>query len=109
MMNRFGKERQALENQRDRLVTDTSEEKSIRDAYDLFFALAQRYSHIETLDRDILHALIERIEIGEKILPEGLTIAGPRTPYRQSIRIFYRFIGEIAENPVRDVTRVANL
>ena len=71
--------------------------------------LAQRYSHIETLDRDILHALIERIEIGEKILPEGLTIAGPRTPYRQSIRIFYRFIGEIAENPVRDVTRVANL
>lgn len=71
MMNRFGKERQALENQRDRLVTDTSEEKSIRDAYDLFFALAQRYSHIETLDRDILHALIERIEIGEKILPEG--------------------------------------
>ena len=109
MMNRFGKERQALENQRDRLVTDTSEEKSIRDAYDLFFALAQRYSHIETLDRDILHALIERIEIGEKILPEGLTIVGPRTPYRQSIRIFYRFIGEIAENPVRDVTRVANL
>ena len=109
MMNRFGKERQALENQRDRLVTDTSEEKSIRDAYDLFFALAQRYSHIETLDRDILHALIERIEIGEKILPEGLTIAGPKTPYRQSIRIFYRFIGEIAENPVRDVTRVANL
>ena len=109
MMNRFGKERQAHENQRDRLVTDTSEEKSIRDAYDLFFALAQRYSHIETLDRDILHALIERIEIGEKILPEGLTIAGPRTPYRQSIRIFYRFIGEIAENPVRDVTRVANL
>ena len=69
----------------------------------------ERYSHIETLDRDILHALIERIEIGEKILPEGLTIAGPRTPYRQSIRIFYRFIGEIAENSVRDVTRVANL
>lgn len=105
----FGKERQALENQRDRLVTDTSEEKSIRDAYDLFFTLAQRYSHIETLDRDILHALIEHIEIGEKILPEGLTIAGPRTPYRQSIRIFYRFIGEIVENPVREVTRVANL
>ena len=40
MMNCFGKDRQALENQRDRLVTDTSEEKSIRDAYDLFFALA---------------------------------------------------------------------
>lgn len=48
-------------------------------------------------------------KLAKKILPEGLTIAGPKTPYRQSIRIFYRFIGEIAENPVRDVTRVANL
>lgn len=76
---------------------------------DLFFDLARRYSHIETLDRDILHTFIERIEIGEKILPDGLTIAGPRTPYRQSIRIFYRFIGEIAKDPVRNVTRVANL
>ena len=109
MMERFGKERQELEEQRDRLIEDTSEESNIRDAYDLFFDLARRYSHIETLDRDILHTFIERIEIGEKILPDGLTIAGPRTPYRQSIRIFYRFIGEIAKDPVRNVTRVANL
>ena len=109
MMSRFGKERQTLESQRERLIADTSEEKNIRDAYELFFGLAQRYSYIETLDRDILHTFIERIEIGEKILPDGLTIAGPRTPYRQSIRIFYRFIGEIAKDPVRNVTRVANL
>ena len=109
MMSRFGKERQTLESQRERLIADTSEEKNIRDAYELFFGLAQRYSYIETLGRDILHTFIERIEIGEKILPDGLTIAGPRTPYRQSIRIFYRFIGEIAKDPVRNVTRVANL
>lgn len=109
MMERFGKERQELEKQRDRLIEDTSEESNIRDAYDLFFDLARRYSYIETLDRDILHTFIERIEIGEKILPDGLTIAGPRTPYRQSIRIFYRFIGESTKDPVRNVTRVANL
>lgn len=80
MMERFGKERQELEKQRDRLIEDTSEESNIRDAYDLFFDLARRYSYIETLDRDILHTFIERIEIGEKILPDGLMIAGPRTP-----------------------------
>ncbi len=36
MMERFGKERQELEKQRDRLIEDTSEESNIRDAYDLF-------------------------------------------------------------------------
>lgn len=36
MMERFGKERQELEEQRDRLIEDTSEESNIRDAYDLF-------------------------------------------------------------------------
>ena len=109
MMERFGKERKTLEEQQKKLLTDVSAENDIRSAYDLFFSLARRYSHIEVLDRDILHAFIERIEIGEKILPDGLTIAGPRTPYRQSIRIFYRFIGELAADPVRDVTRAANL
>lgn len=109
MMERFGKERKTLEEQQKKLSVDVSVENDIRSAYDLFFSLARRYSHIEVLDRDILHAFIERIEIGEKILPDGLTIAGPRTPYRQSIRIFYRFIGELAADPVRDVTRAANL
>lgn len=109
MMERFGKERQALEEQRRQLLSDVSEETTIRDSYRLFFDLAKRYSDIETLDRDILHAFIERIEIGEKILPEGKVIADPRTPYRQSIRIFYRFIGEVAADPVRQVNRVVNL
>ncbi len=109
MMERFGKERQALEEQRRQLLSDVSEETTIRDSYRLFFDLTKRYSDIETLDRDILHAFIERIEIGEKILPEGKVIAGPRTPYRQSIRIFYRFIGEVAADPVRQVNRVVNL
>lgn len=109
MMERFGKERQTLEEQRKQLLSDVSEERAIRDTYRLFFDLAKRYSYIETLDRDILHAFIERIEIGEKILPEGRMIAGPRTPYQQSIRIFYRFIGEMAKDPVRQVNRAVNL
>lgn len=64
---------------------------------------AQRYTCVETLDRDILHTFVERIEIGEKILPEGRKVAGPRTPYRQSIRIFYRFIGEASGDSLRQV------
>jgi site-specific DNA recombinase len=36
-------------------------------------------------------------------LPEGKKIAGPRTPYRQSIRIFYRFIGEVSGDNLREM------
>ena len=50
-----------------------------------------------------MHTFIDRIEIGEKILPEGRKVAGPRTPYRQSIRIFYRFIGEVSGDDLRQV------
>lgn len=105
MMKRFGQERQALEERQKKLLADASEETGIRNAYGLFFEIARRYAPVETLERDILHTFIERIEIGEKILPEGRTIAGPRTPYRQSIRIFYRFVGEMTENAVREVRK----
>ena len=105
MMKRFGQERQALEERQKKLLADASEQTSIRNAYGLFFEIAKRYAPVETLERDIVHTFIERIEIGEKILPEGRTIAGPKTPYRQSIRIFYRFVGEVTENAVREVNK----
>ena len=64
--------------------------------YSRFFSLSRQYSHIETLNREILLTFVERIEVGPKIFPEGLTKATHRnTPYRQSIRIFYKFIGEL--------------
>lgn len=103
MMARFSKERQALEDRRKQLLADSTVENAIRNSYSLFFSIAKRYAPVETLDRDILHTFVERIEIGEKILPEGRTIAGPRTPYRQSIRIFYRFVGELAGEPIRHI------
>lgn len=107
MMERFGKERQELEERRKKLLADTTVENSIRNSYSLFFSIAKRYAPVEVLDRDILHTFVERIEIGEKILPEGRTIAGPRTPYRQSIRIFYRFIGELTGEPIRHIHKNA--
>lgn len=72
---------------------DIAEE--IRENYDRFFSLAKQYTHIETLDRETLVTFIDRIEIGEKILPEGYKkMPRKNASYRQSIRIFYRFIGE---------------
>ena len=95
LVKKLSREIEELTVRRRNLAEGKTAAKEIRSAYGLFFRLAKRYTHIETLDRDLLHAFIERIEIGEKILPEGRKVAGARTPYRQSIRIFYRFIGEV--------------
>ncbi len=95
LVKKLSREIEELTVRRRNLAEGKTAAKEIRSAYGLFFRLAKRYTDIETLDRDLLHAFIERIEIGEKILPEGRKVAGPRTPYRQSIRIFYRFIGEV--------------
>nr|WP_297282705.1 recombinase family protein [uncultured Agathobaculum sp.] len=61
-----------------------------------FFALTKQYSQIDVLDRDTLLTFVERIEVGPKQFADGRRKATHRnTPYRQSIRISYRFIGEI--------------
>lgn len=73
-----------------------------RNSYDEFFSLARSYAHIDVLTRDVLMAFVERIEIGEKILPPGIKVASHRIPYTQSIRIVYRFIGDLG-NPIRTI------
>ncbi len=70
------------------------------DSYAQFFALARSYTHLDELDRDTLATFVDRIEIGPKIYENGSHKVPARAnqPYRQSVRIFYKFIGELAEN-----------
>ena len=77
--------------------------EDIQSQYDHFAALIQRYTDMDTLDREKLVTFVDRIEIGPKILEAGTVKATHRNqPYRQSIRIFYRFIGELnTENTER--------
>ncbi len=64
--------------------------------YKSFFELTKKYSHIDTLDRDILLTFVDRIEVGPKVFDNGLKKATHRnTPFKQSVKIFYKFIGEI--------------
>ena len=68
------------------------------DNYKMFFELTKKYSHIEKLDRDTLLTFIDRIEVGPKILPEGKVKASHRnSEFQQTIRIFYKFVGEMDE------------
>ena len=76
----------------------------IESSYDNFFALAHAYTQIQELDRETLLTFVERIEVGPKEYPDGIVKATHRNqPYRQSIRIFYKFIGEMAAEPVREL------
>jgi len=71
--------------------------EAAEDNYQRFFRLARQYTHIDKLDRDTLVTFIDRIEVGPKVYGNGggKLPAGSRRPYRQSVRIFYKFIGEI--------------
>ena len=78
--------------------------REAENSFERFFALARRYTEIKELDRDTLLTFVERIEVGPKELPQGIEKATHRDqPYRQSIRIFYRFIGEMEDASVREL------
>ena len=78
------------------LSQTTLEQESTEERFRRFFALAKQFSRIDTLDRETLLTFVERIEVGPKQFENGLRKATHRnTPYRQEIRIRYRFIGEL--------------
>ncbi len=83
-------------------VVDTADKT--REDFKKFFEAAKKYTHIDVLDRDILETFVDRVEVGEKILPPGTEMITHRNqPYTQEINIYYKFIGNISESEKRDV------
>lgn len=72
---------------------DTLANNEVKDAYKKFFNIVKQYNHIEDLDEKTVRMFIERIDIGEKILPDGYQVASHHIPTKQQIKITYRFIG----------------
>ena len=52
-------------------------------------ALIRKYTDIQTLDRETIDALIDHIEIGERAVIDGKR--------QQDIKIYYRFVGFLAD------------
>ncbi len=83
-------------------VVDTADKT--RADFKRFYEAAKKYTHIDVLDRETLLAFVDRIEVGEKILPAGTKMVTHRNqPYTQEINIYYKFIGNISETEQRDV------
>lgn len=61
-----------------------------------FFNLVKQYTYIEELTRDILLTFVDRIEISEKVFPEGVVRnTHLNQPFTQEIKIYYKFIKDI--------------
>ena len=74
---------------------DTGVAERMKRNYDSFFSIVKKTSHIEELTRDILISFVDRIEIGEKILPKGVKMVSHRNQeFQQKIKIYYKFINE---------------
>ena len=98
MVSNMSEEATKLKKQLAEIQNNLSSGNDIVDSYDKFFHLAKQYTHIDVMTEEIVRTFVERIEIGKKELPEGYQAAGKNVPYRQQIKIFYRFIGDIQGN-----------
>lgn len=98
MVGELTKESDELVQQQKRYHEMSDLAKKTKDAYETFFAITKQYTHIETLTSEIVRTFIKRIEIGEKILPDGYQVASHNVPHKQTISIEFRFIGNISEN-----------
>ena len=54
-----------------------------------FMGLMSRFTKIEELNKEILNTLIEKIEVGERMV-------SPTNEYIQNVRIKYKFIGQLS-------------
>lgn len=98
MTRNLSDESNKIKSQLESLLNKSEEDKSIEDKYRKFFGVVKKYTELDELTEDIVRAFIERIEIGEKILPEGVKVASHKeTKYKQLIKIKYRFIDPIPQ------------
>lgn len=69
-------------------------------AYRQFFDLAKEFTYVEELDWETVHTFIDRIEVGPKILPEGVKAVTHGTQsFTQEIHIYYKFVGTMQGAP----------
>lgn len=87
LMDGYTRERADLTARLDAATARIAELQRETDNATQFVALAERYADVTELDRDLLHRLIDRIEIGDSYKENGIRY--------QEITIYFRFVGKI--------------
>ena len=71
-------------------------ENTIEEKTNDFFQIVRQFTEIKEVTRDIVLAFIDRIEIGEKVFPEGVVRnTHLNQPFTQEIKIKYKFISDL--------------
>ena len=86
----------ALREELESLLAQSKTQEKLEDAYSAFFNLAKSFTSFDELTPEIVRTFIDRIEIGEKHLEEGRKVASHNSGFTQEIKIYYRFIGDMA-------------
>ena len=87
MIRKMEAEREDAEARISRLETSLASISQAEESAERFADVIAAYAEIPSLDRELLHRLIERIEIGSRKDETGKT--------HISIHIVYKFIGEV--------------
>lgn len=103
MVDELESEYDTLNNNLTILKEEEGNDSDIKNKIMKFFELIKQYTFIKTLTRDTLLTFVDRIEIGEKIFPEGVVRnTHLNQPFKQEIKIYYKFIGDKFNNPEKD-------
>ena len=78
-----------------RQVEEEFQTNTFEENMNSFFEIVRRYTNIEEVTREILLAFVDRIEVGEKVFPEGvIRNTHLNQPFKQEIKIKYKFIND---------------
>lgn len=80
--------KKTLEDLKSQIINNSSE----TERYEKFFSIVKAYTHIEELTPEILDAFVDRIEIGEPSIKRAR-----KRPVEQTIKIYYKFIGNTGD------------
>ena len=84
-------------------VQEDELEDSIKDKINKFFEIVKRYTEIKEVTREILLTFIDRIEVEEKIFPEGVVRnTHLNQPFTQVVKISYKFINDMLTNSKKE-------
>ena len=74
--------------QKEKLQSDLKSTTEHFDSVDKFIGLMQRFKKVESLNKEILNTLVDKIEVGERVSTAA-------KEYVQNVRIKYKFIGRL--------------
>lgn len=98
ILDKYREETEMLLADIDELSGKLKEAEDIESDYEKFFSLINSVERVDTMSNEMLRTFVDKIVVEPKVYPEGVKVsARSKVPYKQTIHIYYKFIGEKPE------------